>query len=80
MYLTSPECNSSGVLSADEIALTAKVIAPLIGCAVPTVYKMAAAAQIPYVSVGVRRRGRRFYLSAVRAALEGKECIAVGAK
>ncbi len=55
-----------------EPALTAKEIAPFIGCAAPTIYGMAAAGQIPYVSVGVRRRGRRFYLSAVRAALESQ--------
>lgn len=62
-----------------ELALTARELAPLIGCAIPTVYKMSAAAQIPYVMVGVRKRGRRFYLSAVRAALETRTRTEVGA-
>jgi excisionase family DNA binding protein len=55
-----------------EHALSAKALAPLIGCAVHTVYRMAAASQIPFVTVGVGHRGRRFYLSAVRAALESQ--------
>ena len=60
------------IVSSTEPALTAKEIASSLRCAAPTIYGMAAAGQIPYVTVGVRGRGRRFYLSAVRAALESQ--------
>lgn len=62
--------HSSSCVHESEHALTAKALAPLIGVAVSTVHKMSRGRVIPFVSIGASQRGRRFYVSAVKAVLE----------